>query len=240
MINAYGPTETTVCASMSGELGSGAGGEEGKKEEGRGRVPIGKPIWNTQVYVLDERLEPVPVGVVGEVYIGGEGLARGYLKLAWLTAERFVPHPFSAKAGARLYRTGDLVKYLSNGNIEFLRRADRQVKVRGFRIELGEIEAALCELPDVREAVALLSEDHPGGHQLIRVRAWPDIPERGPMLALALAGLAVAAFRADATLAGHMLGVGAVLPVLHIIEQCMAAMATIRQAVARLRPPRRA
>ena len=123
-------------------------------------------------------------------------------------------------------------------NLEAALRADGACVLRGGAHDRWDLEVRGGILGAARVLVG--SEDHPGGHQLIRVRAWPDIPERGPMLALALAGLAVAAFRADATLAGHMLGVGAVLPVLHIIEQCMAAMATIRQAVARLRPPRRA
>src|SRR5581483_6760573 len=122
-INAYGPTEATVCASMY----------ECKGEES-GRVPIGRPIWNTRLYILDKRGEPVPLGVVGELYIGGVGVARGYLNREELTAERFIWSRFVE--GDRLYKTGDLARYRADGNIEFLGRNDFQVKVRGFRIEL--------------------------------------------------------------------------------------------------------
>jgi amino acid adenylation domain-containing protein len=119
-------------------------------------VPIGRPIGNTQVYVLDAQREPVPEGVPGELYIGGDGLARGYLNQPGPTADRFVPHPYSAIPGARLYRTGDRVRYRPDGALEFLGRLDDQVKLRGMRIELGEIEAVLRECPGVSEAVAIV------------------------------------------------------------------------------------
>jgi thioesterase domain-containing protein/acyl carrier protein len=120
---------------------------------------IGRPIANAEVYVLDEERQVVPVGVAGELYLGGEGLARGYLKRPELTAEKFVPHPFSARAGARLYRTGDLVRYRANGELEYLGRIDQQVKVRGYRIELGEIEAVLRQQSGVREAVVVVRDE---------------------------------------------------------------------------------
>ena len=130
-------------------------------------MPIGRPIWNTQIYILDKYGEPVPVGVTGELYIGGAGVARGYLNRAELTAERFLPNPFSTDSSARLYRSGDLGRYLANANIEFLGRNDFQVKIRGFRIELGEIEARLAEHPGVRDAVVIAREDTPGDKRLV-------------------------------------------------------------------------
>ncbi|MCA1566190.1 MAG: amino acid adenylation domain-containing protein [Acidobacteria bacterium] len=148
LYNLYGPTEATIEAS-SWEC----------ERRGGGRVvPIGNPIANAQMYVLDRHLKPVAWGAAGELYLGGAGLARGYLRAPALTAEKFIPNPFSPEAGARLYRTGDLARHLPGGAVEFLGRADHQVKVRCFRIELGEIEAALMEHPSVRETVVVARE----------------------------------------------------------------------------------
>ena len=146
VLNLYGPSESTTCAT---------GGEVA-----RGATPtIGRPIANTQAYILDRELQPVPVGVAGELYLGGAGLARGYLRRPEQTAEKFVPHPLSRTGGERLYRTGDLSRWLASGEIEFLGRIDNQVKLRGFRIELGEIEAVLRSHGAVREAVAVVSDN---------------------------------------------------------------------------------
>lgn len=139
--NAYGPTETTIWATIA------------QLAPGSSKPTIGRPIANTQVYILDIHRQPVPIGVAGELYIGGDGLARGYLNRPELTAERFVSHPF--QAGSSLYRTGDLARYRADGNIEFLGRVDDQVKIRGFRVELGEIEAVLSQHPAVRETIVL-------------------------------------------------------------------------------------
>ena len=158
IINEYGPTETVVGCCVY-EV-SGAEGESGA-------IPIGRPIDNTQLYILDEYQALVAVGVKGELYIGGKGVARGYLKRPGLTAEKFIPDPFSTRAGARLYRTGDLARYLSDGNIEYLGRTDNQVKVRGFRIELGEIESVLSQHSQVREAVVVVQETAAGQKQLV-------------------------------------------------------------------------
>src|SRR6185369_4302589 len=157
LINGYGPTETTTFACCYG-VSSG--------EDITGGVPIGRPIANTEVYVLDGELKPVPVGVVGELYIGGDGLARGYHGQAELTAERFVPSPYSQASGQRLYRTGDLVRYRANGVLEFQGRVDEQVKVRGYRIELGEIETVLQQHDGVSEAVVLVQQVE-GNKQLV-------------------------------------------------------------------------
>ncbi|HEX7771265.1 MAG TPA: amino acid adenylation domain-containing protein, partial [Pyrinomonadaceae bacterium] len=154
-VNAYGPTEVTVCATISGAL------------DGDGRPPIGRAIANTQVHVLDRNLRPVPIGVIGELYVGGIGLARGYLNRAALTAERFIPDPFSEQPGSRLYRTGDLARYWPDGNLEYIGRVDQQVKVRGFRIELGEIESALVQHSSIRDAVVVAREDTPGEKRLV-------------------------------------------------------------------------
>ncbi|HEV7516842.1 MAG TPA: amino acid adenylation domain-containing protein, partial [Thermoanaerobaculia bacterium] len=129
--------------------------------------PVGRPIVNAEVYLLDGRMQPVPLGVSGEVYIGGICLARGYFGRSDLTADRFVPHPFAAQPGARLYRTGDLARHRRDGNLEFLGRNDHQVKVRGFRIELGEIDAVLSSHPGVREVLTLAIEQRPGERYLV-------------------------------------------------------------------------
>ena len=158
LVHLYGPTENTTLTSW--HLIEDV-------PEGATTIPIGTPVSNTQVYLLDGRLNPVPVGVPGELMIGGDGLSRGYLNRPALTAEKFIPDPFSNRPGARLYATGDMARYLSNGDIEFLGRNDQQVKIRGFRVELGEIEAALSQCPGVREAVASMREDVNGEKRLV-------------------------------------------------------------------------
>jgi len=152
--NLYGPTETTVWSTVA------------KVEPGADSIVIGQPIANTQIYILDPHLQPVPVGVPGELFIGGHGLARGYLSRPELTAKKFIHHPFDGDADTRLYRTGDCARRRPDGSIELLGRFDHQVKVRGFRIELGEIESVLQQAPGVREAVVVVREDLPGDHRL--------------------------------------------------------------------------
>src|SRR5918996_4601570 len=155
--NLYGPTEATIDATSW----------RCERESHLPIAPLGRPIANTQAYLLDRQLQPVPIGVPGELYIGGAGLARGYLHRPELTPEKFLPHPFSEAPGARLYRSGDLARYLLDGNLEFLGRIDQQVKVRGFRIELGEIEACLGGHPGVEDVVVLAREDQPGEKRLV-------------------------------------------------------------------------
>ena len=159
LINGYGPTENTTfsaCYRM-----------EKAEDLGHGQVPIGIPIANTQTYVLDKEMQPVPVGVAGELFVGGVGLSRGYINRPDLTAEKFIPHPFSEKAGERLYRTGDSVRWTADGKLGFIGRADRQIKVRGFRVELGEIEEALRQHSSVKDAAVLALEQEDAGRQLV-------------------------------------------------------------------------
>lgn len=157
LINTYGPTETTVIATAY----VGHANDDGT-------LPIGRPIANTQVFILDAGLEPVPVGTTGELFIGGTGVARGYLHRAELTAEKFIPNPFGPEVSSeRLYRTGDLARYRPDGNIEFVGRADQQVKIRGYRIELPEIETVLRAHPGVKDAVVATREDVPGQKRLV-------------------------------------------------------------------------
>jgi amino acid adenylation domain-containing protein len=170
--NFYGPTEATVWTAIHPIK---------LIESERPYIPIGRPLPNTQLYILDANLQPVPAGVLGELYIGGAGLSRGYLKRPELNAEKFIPNPFAENKTAfslmqnsssfilseRIYKTGDLARYLPDGNIEFMGRSDHQVKIRGFRIELGEIEAAIGQHPAVRETVVLVREDNPGDKRLV-------------------------------------------------------------------------
>ncbi|WP_244237085.1 non-ribosomal peptide synthetase [Corallococcus llansteffanensis] len=154
LLNGYGPTEASVCATVSTDLDVE-------------RPDIGRPLANMRAYVLDGRGQPVPPGIPGELYLGGPGVARGYLGRPELTAERFVPDAFRGESGARLYRTGDRARYRADGRLEYLGRTDFQVKLRGFRIELGEVEATLRQYPGVRDAVATVREDPPGTRRLV-------------------------------------------------------------------------
>jgi acyl-CoA synthetase (AMP-forming)/AMP-acid ligase II/acyl carrier protein len=162
LVNHYGPTESTVVAT-AGTVAA----------EGPAEVPpsIGRPIANTRVYLLNRHLQPMPPGSAGELYIGGDGLARAYLGRPALTAEKLVPDPFG-EPGARLYRTGDLARFGPGGELEFLGRLDDQVKIRGFRIELGEVEAVLCQHPAVREAVVMIRHDQSGSGRLVAYLTW--------------------------------------------------------------------
>ena len=154
--NLYGPTETTIWSAICAV------------ESGERSVPIGRPIANTKIYLLDSHLQPVPIGVRGELYISGDGLARGYLNRPELMAEQFVANPYSDKPGSRLYKTGDVARYLVDGNIEFLARIDNQVKIRGHRIELGEIETILNQHPAVKESVVVARDrDSSGEKELV-------------------------------------------------------------------------
>jgi len=165
LINGYGPTENTTftcCYPIHSTATLACAGSQSNAT-----VPIGRPIANTQVYILDRAMRPVPAGVPGELYIGGDGLARGYWRLPELTTERFVPHPFSDEPGARLYKTGDRARYLPSGDVEFMGRLDNQVKIRGYRVEPGEIEAHLEQHPAVQNAVVVTREDVPGDKRLV-------------------------------------------------------------------------
>jgi amino acid adenylation domain-containing protein len=161
--NLYGPTEITIWATGC------------QVEPGEGPISIGRPIANTQAYILDAHLQPVPIGIPGELHVGGAGLARGYLNRPDLTTEKFIPNPFSQRREDRLYKTGDLARFLPNGQIECLGRIDYQVKVRGFRIELGEIEATIIQYPAVKEAVVVVREDTPDEKTLVGYFV-PSIP----------------------------------------------------------------
>ena len=171
LINGYGPTESTTftcCHRISNAL-----------EENKFSIPIGRPIANTRVYILDRYLNPVPLGVAGELWIAGDGLARGYLNRPELSAEKFVPDPFSTTPGARMYRTGDLVRYRADGNIEFLGRLDDQIKIRGFRVEPGEVMAALHEHPAVRQAV-VVARAHANAERALVAYIVPEDSEHAP------------------------------------------------------------
>jgi len=170
LTNEYGPTEATVWSTV----------HPCRDEDGRSPIPIGRPIPNVRTYVLDDRLGPRPIGVAGELYIGGEGVARGYLDRPGLTADRFLPDPFAGRPGARMYRTGDLARWRADGSLDFLGRVDHQVKIRGYRVEPGEVEATLARHPEVREAVAVAREDSPGDVRLVAYIVARDRPGPPP------------------------------------------------------------
>ncbi|MGI4849565.1 MAG: amino acid adenylation domain-containing protein [Janthinobacterium lividum] len=199
VINAYGPTEVTVCATVHAVAG-----------DARRPPPIGKPIANTQTYILDANLQPVPIGVTGELYLGGEGLARGYLNQPDMTAERFIPNPHSQQAGARLYRTGDLARFLPNGNIDYIGRIDSQVKLRGYRIEPSEIAFALTELPAVAEAVVVMQKTAAGDPRLVAYVVRQQLRE--PLGTAAEANVCRSVLPAPATAASLRSALLAVLP----------------------------
>ncbi len=159
LINGYGPTEATTFAATYRIPKD--------TQPDAGSIPIGKPIANTQVFILDQHLEPVPIGVPGELYLGGPGLARGYLNQPGITASKFIPNPYGESQGERIYQTGDRARWLADGNIEFLGRNDNQVKIRGFRVELGEIERVLAWHPEIKSAVAVLTEHPDVGKQIV-------------------------------------------------------------------------
>jgi len=178
--NAYGPTEATVTATIYTPPAT-------FEYAAREAMPIGRPLVNRSVYILDSNLEPTPIGLPGELYIAGETLARGYLNESALAAETFIPHPFASEPGQRLYRTGDRARFLPDSNIEFLGRVDEQLKIRGYRIEPGEVELALRQSPHVRDAVVVAHEDKPGNRRLVayvipdrkptEVQLWPSVGE---------------------------------------------------------------
>ena len=172
-LNGYGPTETTTFATTY---------EINSVPKGSIRIPIGRAIANRRIYILDRNHDPVPTDAIGELYIGGDGVACGYWNRPELTAERFICDPFAIEEGARMYRTGDLGSRRANGNIEFLGRSDMQVKLRGFRVELGEIETRLAEYPGMREAAVLVREDTPGDKKLVAYYALSQSGEKQPAL----------------------------------------------------------
>ena len=176
LINGYGPTETTTFAATF---------QIERLNDAFRPIPIGRPIANTRIYILDGQGQPVPIGVTGEIYIGGAGVARGYLNQPQLTAERFVADPYAGPADARMYRTGDLGRWLEDGNIEYLGRNDDQVKIRGYRIELGEVQAQLAGCPGVKEAVVVVRQDGGGDKRLV---AYVTAQEQAQLTAAQLRG----------------------------------------------------